>query len=479
MLAPLFLGIDVGTQGVRVVLIDAEGNIAGSSEEKFELNNQSRIEQSPEGWWKSVFTSLKHLLNDSKEIIDPGTIKAVSVTSTSGTVIPIDENHQPIHNAIMYSDNRSEEEGWICRRLALNYNSYGYTGFNSSSGLSKILWFNNSFPQKREKISKWIHATDFIIGKLSGVWGITDTANVLKTGYDLHKNTWPEYIFEDLNLKKSWFPKVVKPGQVIGKILPSLASEFSLPKNLLIVAGITDGCASQIASGAVNPGEWNSTIGTTLVLKGVTRKEIIDPESRIYNHKHPGEFWMPGGASNIGADWVSRNFPDFADLELQSKELIPTGIMAYPLEQKGERFPFFAPNARGFIPENLTTLETFAACMEGVGYIERYALELIEKLSGEKVEAIFCAGGGSNSTTWLHIRSSILNLPLIKNKNVTGATGAAILAASNTHFHSVSEAVKALTQIEKKIFPVKNLVPAYEESYQKFIKLLKEKKYII
>lgn len=479
MEAPYFLGIDIGTQGSRVVLIDVEGNIIGSSEETFPLNNQSREEQSPEGWWQSCLRSLTTLFAEVKRIIDLKNIAAASVTSTSGTVIPIDSNHIPLHNAIMYSDKRSADAGLLCQKMALRYHPDGYTGFNASSGLSKMVWFAQTYPNKTKKIANWIHAADYIIGMLSGQWGITDYTNALKSGYDLVKEVWPAYLYEQLPLQKDWLSKVVPSGTAIGSISPLLAEEFGLSGKMLVVAGMTDGCASQVASGAVNPGDWNTTIGTTLVVKGVTVKEIEDPEGRLYNHRHPEGFWMPGGASNTGADWVTAEFNDhLSELEERSLEIIPTGYMAYPLQQVGERFPFIAPHANGFLQENLSPVEKFAANMEGVAYIERYGLEMVEKLSGEKVKAVFTAGGGSKNNTWLIIRSNVLNLPIYKMRYVTGAVGAAILAASKTYFKSITEATRALTFIEKEIHPTKDLSAKYEKDYQKFIKILQEKGYI-
>ncbi len=479
MTAPFFLGVDIGTQGARVVLIDAAGNLIGSEEEDFPLSNQSREEQSPYAWWEACMRSLKRLIDEARLRVSVDEIKAVSVTSTSGTVIPIDVNNEPLHNAIMYSDKRSAEEGKLCKKVALQYNNTGYTGFNSSSGLSKMVWYVNHFPEYTEKISKWIHASDFITGKLSGCWGITDFTNALKSGFDLQNNCWPEYLYNQLPLKKEWLPMVVASGTSIGTLDITVAAQLGLKKTIQVVAGMTDGCASQIASGAVNLGEWNTTIGTSLVIKGVTKDEIKDPEDRLYSHRHPDGYWMPGGAGNIGADWVAQDFKDdLAVLNEQAEQLIPTGKIAYPLRQSGERFPFIAPNAQGFEEEGLSKPERFAASMEGVAYVERYAYEMIEKLCGEKVKAVYTAGGGSNSNVWLTVRSNVLNLPVYKMKYVTGAVGAAILAASKTHFTTIIEAVQALTQIEKEIRPQKEWVEKYNQIYHRFLQALQKKGYI-
>ncbi|SEI66609.1 Sugar (pentulose or hexulose) kinase [Dyadobacter sp. SG02] len=473
-----FIGIDVGTQGVRVVLLDETGRTVGSSEQVFPLTSRSREEQSPALWWESAFACLQNLLVSVREEIDLMDIKAVSVTSTSGTVIPLDASNEPLHDALMYSDTRPAAEGKHCREIAERVHPEGYSGFNASSGLSKMVWYSNHFPEKAAHIHTWIHATDFIIGKLCGNYSVTDYTNALKSGFDVSKGEWPSWLTEHLPLHKEWQQKVVPSGTKIGQLLPELSESLGLGR-IHVIAGMTDGCASQVASGAVQPGDWNTTIGTTLVVKGVTVQEVRDPEGRLYSHRHPEGYWMPGGAGNIGADWVSAGFADdLTALTNAAADLIPTGLIAYPLLQQGERFPFIAPQARGFSPENASRAATFTANMEGVAFVERYAYEMIESLSGEHVNAVFTAGGGSNSDVWLAIRANVLNRPVHKCGNVTGAAGAAIVAAAGSHFETLTEAARAMTRIEKTIIPEPALVEAYTQQYRNFIQTLTEKGFI-
>lgn len=473
-----FIGIDVGTQGVRVVLIDENGSVRGSQEEVFALTDRSREEQSPQHWWAACLRCLRTMLHPLREAIDLQKVKAAAVTSTSGTMIPLDDRNEPLHDALMYSDLRPAVEGKYCKAVAEEYHAGGYTGFNASSGLSKIVWFVNQFPRKVSQIRTWIHAADYISGMLSDNFRITDYTNALKSGYDVQQDEWPDYLFEKLPLKREWMQTVVPSGQPTGTLRPELANELGLPE-LTIVAGMTDGCASQIASGAVRPGDWNTTIGTTLVVKGVTTEELNDPEGRLYSHRHPEGYWMPGGASNIGADWITAHFKEhLAELNQAAAALIPTAFIAYPLRQQGERFPFISATARGFAPDGLSEAELFTANMEGVAYVERYAYELIESLSGERVKAIYTAGGASNSDNWLTIRSNVLKRPVYKCAQVTGAVGAAILAASQTHFRSLTEAAQTLTQIEKEVQPSEELMQAYERNYERFIQTLQEKRFL-
>lgn len=486
-----FIGIDVGTQGARVVLLDEKGHIAGSQQTGFELTADSRQEQDPAVWWRAVLSGLTEIIKESKlKKIDLKSIKGVSVTSTSGTVIALDSEHRPIHPALMYSDDRSEKAGRLCKEISTRYLPHGYHGFNSSSGLSKMVWFVQTFPEKTPRLAYFAHATDFIIGQLSGKWNLTDETNVLKSGYDLQSGCWPHYLTHHLPLKASWLPEVVPAGTPIGVLDEGVALQIGLAPELAasitVTAGMTDGCASQVASGAVQPGTWNTTIGTTLVIKGVTKAPIDDPLDRLYNHRHPEGYWMPGGASNTGADWITTLFAgdQLEILERAAARLIPSGRLTYPLLKKGERFPFKALEATGFGLESFLNGQKeepallYAAGMEGVAYVEKMAFQLIHKLSNETIDRVYTAGGGSNSPTWLRIRSAVLQLPVIKMENASGAVGAAMLAASKTYYTSLSEAVSKMARVASEYIPDPALVPAYEQGYLKFIRTLAEKGYI-
>jgi sugar (pentulose or hexulose) kinase len=467
----LFIGIDIGTQGLRVAAMDSKGNLAASCKEHF-IWTDNREEQDPDIWWSVLLDALRNLSHKLKETGSLPRIKAISVTSTSGTVIPLDGNGNPLHAALMYSDKRSHQEAELCSEAS-------GLPLNSSFGLPKMVWFTKQFPDKSLRIRSWCHAADYIIGKLSGIWGITDYTNALKSGYDLEREQWPDYIGSKLQLPLSWFPQVVPPGSVIGTLSTSVCELTGLPSSIRVVAGMTDGCSSQIASGCVKLGDWNTTIGTTLVIKGVTRKPIRDPLGRVYNHKHPQGYWMPGGASNTGADWISRDYRqyDLQLLNLEAAAWTPTPWLCYPLLQEGERFPFVAPAARGFDASGLTPVQTFAARLEGVAYIERLAYECLEDLSGEEAGRIYSAGGGSLSDLWLNIRSSVLQKPIYKMKHVEGSAGAAMVAASQTEFRTLEEAVRSMVQIDKFIEPGP-YQEVYSESFGSFKALLTDKGYL-
>ncbi|WP_276480822.1 FGGY-family carbohydrate kinase [Paraflavitalea pollutisoli] len=472
-----FIGVDIGTQGARVVLIDELGQQYGAVEEVFSLDARYREEQSPLMWWEACCRLIPALLREVKTDIRLERIKAAAVTSTSGTIIPLDGDNNPLHPAIMYSDPRSAQQAAFCKQIAEQAVKEGYTAYNASSGLPKMWWFLEQYPDQVPVLRKFVHAADFVTGRLCGEYGITDYTNAMKSGYDIHRYEWPSYIGEQVGIRKEWLQQVRPSGEAIGVVKKALAAQWGLPEGVVVTTGVTDGCASQIASGAVSPGQWNTTIGTTLVIKGVTTQAVQDPSGVIYNHRHPAGYWMPGGASNTGADWVSKLFAgkDLLQLGRDAGIHLPAASLAWPLIQLGERFPFVAPQAVGFWPEG-DDVETFAACMEGVAFIERYAYERISTLSGEKIEQIFSAGGGSNSDTWLRIRSSVSKVPVCKMQNVSGAAGAAILAASSSHYGSLQEAAAVMVKPDTIIQPEAELVIAYDHKYDLFIQELKARK---
>lgn len=477
----VFIGIDIGTQGIRVIASTETGKIIGTESCQFILSEDLdlRQEQSPKLWWEQTLRLLTKLSNKLKDKIALEQILSISVTSTSGTVIPLDKNFDPLHNALMYSDSRSFQEALLCKEISLNIEKEKHTPYSRSYGLPKIVWFNNNFPEKSEKIYLWCHPSDYIIGKLSNIWGYTDYTNALKTGFNLDKEKWPDYIESHLKLPPRWFPQVLPPGEVIGLLSSDVSLKTNLPNTIKVVAGITDGCASQIAAGSLSPGEWNTTLGTTMVIKGITHNKIHDPLGRLYNHKHPEGYWMPGGASNTGADWISIDFNqyDLFELNKKARTLSPTQLVSYPLKQKGERFPFVCEKARGFDPPNLSIAELYTARLEGVAYLEKLSYEEIEILSKEKVKAIFTAGGGSKSEVWLSIRSNILQKPIYKMEHVEGAFGAAIIAASRTYFDNIKNAGESMLSLSKIIEPTV-LNSKYHESYLEFKELLKTKGYL-
>lgn len=477
----LVMGIDVGTQGVRVLITDLQGCCMATCSTPFATLNIAQLpghkEQNPMVWWEAATASIQDCMAQLEaKGGHPKDIAALSVDATSGTILALDEENRPISVGIMYNDSRAgQEAAEIAPHSAQLASALGYQ-VNASFGLPKILWLQKHLDKK---VAKYVHQQDYIVGKLCGIYDVTDYSNALKSCYDLIDQKWPSFL-GDLDLDQTMLPQVMAPGAVIGKVQSATARETGLSTATLVVAGATDGYASALSAGISQPGDWASIIGTTLVMKGISAPLIRDDLGRIYSHLHPQGYWLLGGAGNVGGGCLSQKFsPDQFDHYNQlATQLSPTNLASYPLSDMGERFPFVCPEAQRFLlgaPCDQAT--EYAAILEGVGYAERLAFEMMEQLGCAVRDQIFTAGGACKSKAWLQIRSDILGKTLKVPTHTDAVMGAALLASLATDYDTLSQASSQMVTIATTIHPSEKQ-GCYEDGYGKTVDELKKRGYI-
>ena len=472
----LVLGIDVGTSGVRAVAVDAHGSSIASACVDGAFADASgaadgRHEQDPEGWWSATVDCLSSLAERMRaDGCDPESITAACVASTSGTVLALDGEGSPLRSAIMYSDVRAKQEAAACNDAGKALvKSLGYR-FSPSFSLPKVLWLKNHEPEVYEA-ARFCHPADFIAGRLCGDFD-SDTSNALKTGYDLVNLRWPAFLGRKLSIDTAKLPSVGVPGTPTVPLRKSVAAATGLSARTMLTRGLTDGTAAFVSGGAADVGEWVSSLGTTLVVKGISQEIIKDPQGRLYSHRHPDGMWLPGGASSVGGECLAAKFPPEALGAWDGPALArtPTGLIVYPLVRKGERLPFHAPEAEGFAigkpPDEQTN---YAAYMEGVGFVEKWIFDLLEELGASVGDTVFAVGGGAKSGEWLQIRANILNRALVRPAGeVSSAMGAAVVAASHTIYDSLSEATRNMVHPGLRVEPEKEKVEVYRGLYRRF-----------
>jgi sugar (pentulose or hexulose) kinase len=476
------IGIDLGTQGARAIAVARDGALLGTAKRDLETSAgplpPGWHEQDPESWWPPVAECLQDLIKS----LGPGArIAGVSVASTSGTLVPVGHKGKPLHPAIMYNDSRSAEVVAQVRKAGAELESRLGYAFASSFALPKIFWLARRQPAVFQSTVYFVHAADFIVGHLTGNFGISDYSNALKTGYDLIGLDWPAFIESDLGIPKAKLPRVIAPGELMGGISREGARQTGLAEGTPVLAGATDGTAAQIASGAAQPGQWNSALGTTLVLKGISERILLDPEGRIYCHRHPQGWWMPGGASNTGAEWIAKEHAgaDPGELDAKAESLLPTRLVRYPLARKGERFPFVYPQAQGFcIGEGQDVMQAYGAGLEGVALLERLAYETLEGIGALIQDEVYATGGASRSAVWLRIRASTLNRVILRPRIAETAMGAAVLAACGVWFNGLSQAVQAMVHPGLVVQPDPSLHEALSRKYSMFLQELRARGYL-
>jgi len=406
----LALGIDVGTSGIRVAALDREARVVAMT--ACAMAEAGADRRAPETWRAALDTALSRLWSQ----LDPGAVAAVAVDGTSGTLLGLDRAGAPVGGALMYDDAVDDPDipARIARHAPRDSAAHG-----ASSGLARALVL-----KARPGVVRLVHQADWIASLLTGTPMPGDESNALKTGYDPVAREWPGWM-ADLGLG-ALLPEVVPAGRISG----ACSGAFGLPAGAVTVAGVTDGCASFLATGAARPGEGVTALGTTLVLKLLSDKPVFAPEYGIYSHRI-GDLWLAGGASNSGGGVLAEFFaPDqIAALSRRIDPATDSGLDYYPLSRPGERFPVADPaHAPRLAPRPADDAAFLKGLLEGIARIEALGYRRLAELGAPPLARLFTVGGGARNPVWTAMRARITGAELAEPASDAAAVGVARLA---------------------------------------------------
>lgn len=350
--------------------------------------------------------------------------RAIAVDGTSGSLLLCDPaDGTPLGNALMYDDQRSQDELERIGDLA----PQSAAVHSASASLPKLLHMLGKQPYTGRILA--LHQAEWISGMLMGSFGLGDENNCLKLGYDPVARKWPAWI-KRLGLPDKILPRVLPAGSPLGRLNRQTHDLTGLPVDCTLVAGTTDSIAATLAAGISQPGEAVTSLGSTLVLKVLTEKPVFAPRLGIYSHRIFDQ-WLAGGASNSGGRVLRQYFSD-RELALLSKQIHPdqpTGLDYYPLPAPGERFPVNDPTLEPRIsPVPAARSEFFQALLEGMARIEKKGYECLQTLGAPAPARIVSCGGGSRNAAWTTIRRNISGVPISTAIHTEAAYGSALLA---------------------------------------------------
>lgn len=446
----IILGVDIGTSGVRGCVLQkifSQSRVTETiiCEEVVDMPSATKdinnsISQDASIWLNAVNQLFMQLA--TKFQLDK--ITHLVLDATSSTVLLVDREGNPLSKALMYNDAQSIEHATkVSEKIKLSKEFSGAQG--ASSTLAKVMTLLEQNKDIKHPVIS--HQIDFINHYLCGVINITDENNALKLGYNSIHQAWPSWVKSILTTKNDHIqlPSVVKPGSLLGNILPDIAKQFGFKENLKVMAGTTDSIAGFLASGAKEPGDSVSSLGSTLAIKAISEKPIFNEKYGLYSHKL-GDFWLVGGASNSGGRVVLDFYTVDELMQLTSKistekieHYLKTNPPAfYPLRQVGERFPISDNQLKPIMPKkpacHFSKINDSEHCLQqhtlfllnlllGITHIEKLAYSKLTELGLLDIKRIFTVGGGTKNQSWMKLRELQLNAPLSTAQHAQAAYG--------------------------------------------------------
>jgi len=401
----LVLGIDLGTTGLRIAIINTKKEILYTSARSYSTSLEI---------WEDWIYCFKLLIQETpKDLKDK--LVSCSVAGTSGTLLACKKNGEPMGKALPYFLSCSEYENEINNLISEECAGSSISG-SIGRALRLLALYGNEIILR--------HQADWISGWLLNNWEYGEEGNNIRMGWDISNNSWPKNFKNTKWLK--CLPKIISSGQLMGNICNKKANELNLPKNLKIIAGTTDSNAGVLAT-FPNKNDGITILGSTIVIKKFVNKPLLS--KGISNHKVLGN-WLCGGASNAGGS-ILLNFFNLEYIEELSKQINPyksSGINLLPLLQKGERFPIDDPNLLPKLePRPVSDSLYLHALLEGLAKIEAKGWEKLLELGADLPKKIITIGGGAKNIAWKKIREKEIGIP-IKICNRPPAAGVASIA---------------------------------------------------
>ncbi len=401
----LFLGIDLGTSGVRIAVINNNLDLLHSDS----INYLSGLEQSID-WQNSCDLLIKNIPKSIRS-----NLAAVAIDGTSGTLLPCSLNGKPLGQALPYHLTCPETKREIEKLVPKES-----PAASLSSSLAKALRLIDEYGTNILLRNQ----ADWITGNFLDDWTWGEEGNNLRLGWNIEKGSWPSS-FESLSWRKA-LPIIVPSGKIIGVISNKKSKKLGLPSTLYVVAGTTDSNAAVLSSDATY-NDGITVLGSTLVLKKYVESPVIAPG--ITNHRI-GEKWLCGGASNSGCA-VLKNFFSSKEIDQLSRQINPkvkSGLNLRPLACIGERFPIEDPYLSPILePRPISDALYLHGLLEGITNIEAIGWAKFEELGIPAPKRIITLGGGSKNPQWRQLRKKILKLPITTSSRIPAA-GVAIIA---------------------------------------------------
>lgn len=477
-----YIGVDLGTSAVKLLLMESNGKIANIVSKEYPLYfpHPGWSEQKPEDWWDAVIQGIEELIAD----YDKTQVAGISFGGQMHGLVILDKADNVIRPAILWNDGRTQEETDYLNNVIGKEKLSKYTANIAFTGFTapKILWVKNKEPENFAKIDKIMLPKDYIAYMLSGSFctDVSDASGMLL--FDVQNKCWSKEMLEICSVKESQMAKIYESYEVVGTLKPQIAAKLGLPENVKIVAGAGDNAAAAIGTGTVGDAMCNISLGTSGTIFISSNKFGVDKNNALHSFAHAdGKYHLMGcmlSAASCNKWWMEDilQTKEFAaqQADITEDKLGNNHVYFLPYLM-GERSPHNDANARGtFIGMTMDTNRTdmYQAVLEGVAFAIRDSFEVAKSL-GIDIKSSKICGGGAKSPLWKKIFANVLNirLDIIESEEGPGYGAAVLAAVACGEYSSVEEAASKLIKVVDSVEPDPQISALYEERYRKFAQI--------
>ena len=476
----LYIGVDLGTSAVKLLLMDGEGKIQKIVSREYPLSfpHPGWSEQNPEDWWEQSLEGIKELTADC----DKSQVAGISFGGQMHGLVILDEKDQVIRPAILWNDGRTGKETDYLNNVIGKDKLSQYTANIAFAGFTapKILWVKENEPENFKRIKKIMLPKDYLAYKLSGTHScdMSDASGMLLL--DVKNRCWSKEMMDICGITEEMLPKLYESYEVVGTLKEDVAGALGLSADVKVIAGAGDNAAAAVGTGTVGDGMCNISLGTSGTIFISSEKFGVDENNALHSFAHAdGNYHLMGcmlSAASCNKWWMEDilKTKEFAKEQEGITKLGENNVFYLPYLM-GERSPHNNPDARAmFIGMSMdTTREDMTqAVLEGVAFGLRDSLEVARSL-GIQIERTKICGGGAKSPLWKKIIANVMNLKVDVIESEEGpALGGAMLAAVGCgEYPDVKTIAEKIVKVVDTVEPEEELVRKYEEKYQKFRKI--------
>ena len=478
----LYVGIDLGTSSMKLLLMDREGQITNivSKDYPLEFPQPGWSQQNPGDWEKALLEGVPELLKG----FDASQVAGIGCGGQMHGLVVLDEEDHVIRPAILWNDGRTaaqvdylnEEIGR--EKLSDLTANIAFAGFTAP----KILWMRENEPENYNKIAKIMLPKDYVNYLLTGVHACdySDAAGMLLL--DVEHKRWSREMLDICGISENQMPRLFESFAPIGTLKPDMAARLGLPASVTVCAGAGDNAAAAVGTGVVGEGGCNISLGTSGTVFISSEKFGVDPNNALHAFAHADGGWHLMGCMLSAAScnkWLLEDIlgtHDYAgEQQAIAEEKLGNNHVYFLPYLMGERSPINDTNARGtFIGMTMDTsrADLVQAVLEGVAFAIRDSVEVAKSL-GISIPSSRLCGGGAKSALWRRIFANVLNIPLEIPVSEQGpGMGAAMLAmVACGEYGDVAAACEHLVSVASVVAPEPELAARYEARYQQYRKI--------